>query len=134
MNGRSGNILMNNTQSYSTKIDEALSSLLMAQMLLQRIIPESENEKCRSLAAELVAKLLILAFETLECSSKADSLADLDAINGELMVSSPPGWSFQTLIDSVDVDSQIERHLKSLLRSRWTAGDSPPQGKIPDPN
>lgn len=129
-----GSLIMDNFRSYRSKVDDALNFLSMAEVMLRCVIPENEHEKCRSLATELVAKLLILTFETLGCPSESLHHAASSSVHDELLSKSPLKWSFQTLIDSVDVDSQIERHFKRLLQARWTANELYLEKKMPDPN
>lgn len=109
---------MDNIRTYISKIDEAFSSLLMAQMMLQSVIPESENEKVRSLAAEFVAKLILMTCNNLSSiatfENNSSAIGDYKNSLHELINLS----NVELSLDSVDIDTQIQRHLKNLIQPR----------------
>lgn len=106
---------MENIKSFSGRIDRAFSILLMCKNLLQDIIPDSDNEKARAHAAELVAILIKSAVDELmpQC---VHSLPSRGAREEQARIGPAQAYlDRDSIIDSVDIDLQIERRLKRIV-------------------
>ncbi|WP_295531526.1 hypothetical protein [Novosphingobium sp. Chol11] len=97
------------------RIDSAFSALLMAQDMIDKIIPDAQDEQTRALAAQFIAKLIKAAIDQLVqtdgCDVEIQELPDNISRIFNAVSCSDGG----EIIDTVDIDTQIERHLYHLM-------------------
>lgn len=102
---------MSSTYAYEGKINKAFSMLLMAQATLDNVVPDSDDEQARAIAAEFVAKLIKAAVDNLMPSANDDLLARPAAV---VKMDDPQSFlDCGVIIDTVDIDRQIGRYLIS---------------------
>jgi hypothetical protein len=105
---------MEKIRTIAGRIDSAFSTLLMAKDVIEKIIPESDDEHARALAAQFVAQLIKATVEQLIPTADDDAgTRELpDTVSRMFDATGRPSRS--QMIDTVDIDTQIARHLNHL--------------------
>lgn len=109
---------MDKMRTYSGRIDKAFSFLLMANDMLEKIIPGSDDEQARALAAKFVAELIRSAVEQLiPNANNRDDMREFLARPQNIFDAA--GYLDEGgMIDTVDLDAIIARHLSQLTSAQ----------------
>ncbi|MEO0319258.1 MAG: hypothetical protein RL404_2935 [Pseudomonadota bacterium] len=103
---------MEKLRTFSGRIDQAFSSLLMAKDIIEKIIPDSDDEQARAHAAKFVAELIKTAVSHLIPTPVEEAEVHEFPASASPTFSAAEGLVGGNMIDTMDIDAQIERHLR----------------------